>query len=412
MRLDVDFVRRQYAVYQQPELAEWAFFENAGGSYVPEQVVTRLEAFFRRCKVQPYGPFESSQVAGQAMDEGLRCVAELLNADEDDITVGPSTTLNCYVLAQALRPSLRPGDEVVVTNQDHEANIGCWERLSEFGAVIKWWEIDPLTGELPLERLHALVTDRTRIICFPMCSNIIGSMQDVRAITALAREVGAVTVADGVSYAPHQMVDVQSFEPDVYLFSTYKTFGTHLGIMWLRRSLADRIAPQGHFFNRDKPRYRMNPTGPLHAEIAALAGIGQYFDALHDHHFGQQGGSRSERARRLFTLFAEHETALANHLLDTLRELPSVRIVGRSHAIAGERAATVSFVPHKLLPSELARAMAGHRIAVRSGHFYALRCLRALGIADPEEGVVRVSMVHYNTHDEVDRLCAALRSAC
>ena len=148
MTLDVDFVRSHYAVFQRPATAAWAFFENAGGSYVPETVLERLDAFFRWYKVQPYGPFESSAIAGEAMDAGYRCIAELLNAADDEITIGPSTSLNCYVLAQAFRPQLKPGDEVVVTNQDHEANIGCWERLSDAGAVIRRWQIDPESGEL------------------------------------------------------------------------------------------------------------------------------------------------------------------------------------------------------------------------------------------------------------------------
>ena len=159
--LDVDFVRSQYPVFQRPESAAWAFFENAGGSYVPESVVDRLDAFFRWYKVQPYGPFESSIVAGEAMDAGYQCITELLNADDDEVTIGPSTSLNCYVLAQAFRPHLQPGDEVVVTNQDHEANIGCWERLSDTGAVIRRWQIDPVTGELSVDELSRLVNHRT-----------------------------------------------------------------------------------------------------------------------------------------------------------------------------------------------------------------------------------------------------------
>ncbi len=128
-QLDVGFVRSLYPAFQQREIAEWAFFENAGGSYVPEPVIERLDRFFRCYKVQPYGPFESSVIAGEAMDEGYRCIARLLNANDDALTLGPSTTLNCYVLAHAIRPTLAEGDEVIVTNQDHEANIGCWERL-------------------------------------------------------------------------------------------------------------------------------------------------------------------------------------------------------------------------------------------------------------------------------------------
>ena len=152
----------------------------------------------------------------------------------------------------------------------------------------------------------------------------------------------------------------------------------------------------------------MNPTGPQHAEIAALAGIGEYFDTLYEHHFDAVGLSRIERAERVFDLVAEHETELANQLLDALRELPGVRIIGQSRAAAALRAPTISFVAQKMTSGELARKLAQKKIAVRNGSFYARRCVQALGIEDPQEGVLRVSLVHYNTRDEVRRLTDGL----
>jgi selenocysteine lyase/cysteine desulfurase len=303
---------------------------------------------------------------------------------------------------------LRSGDEIIVTNQDHEANIGCWERLGECGAVVKQWSIDAASGELSVGALRQLVTDRTRLVCYTLCSNIVGSFQEVQAITDIARQVGAITIADGVSYAPHRIVDVTRLGPDVYLFSTYKTYGTHVGVMWIREELFDVLTCQGHYFNSQNPRCRMNPTGPQHAEIAALAGIGQYYDALYQHHFGTAGLSRIQRAQRVFELIAEHETELANLLLSALRELPGVRIIGQSHATPTLRAPTISFVADKMASSQLARELAARKIAVRNGSFYARRCVEALGIEDPQEGVVRVSMAHYNTPDEVRRLTHSL----
>lgn len=408
MALDVDFVRSQYPVFEDPETGKWAFFENAGGSYVPRQVIDRLTRFFRYTKVQPYGLFPSSIAAGEAMDQAYRCVAELLNADEDELTLGPSTTMNCYVLAQAVRPTLRPGDEIIVTNQDHEANIGCWERLSEFGTVIKTWGIDPESGELDPEDLKNLVTDRTRLVCFTLCSNIVGTMNEVDEIVKTARDTGALTVGDGVSFAPHRLPDVARLGVDIYLFSTYKTFGTHLGVMWGKKEILERLKAQGHYFNAEEPHYRLNPAGPLHAEIAALAGLGEYYDTLYRHHFTEGPLSRHERAARVFDLFADHEARLANRLLEALGGLPGVRVIGQKKAQPGRRASTVSFVPEKQAPSEIVKHLAERRVALRNGHFYALRCIEALGIEDPEEGVIRASLVHYNTLDEVDRLIEGL----
>ena len=409
MPLAIDFVRRQYPVFQAPQTARWAFFENAGGSYVPRQVIDRLTHFFEYTKVQPYGPFPASRAAGEAMEAGYQAVADLLNAEVDELTLGPSTTLNTYVLAQALRPGFKPGDEIIVTNQDHEANIGCWRRLGEFGMVVREWRVDPSSGELVLADLEALISRRTRLVCFTLCSNIVGTMNNVAAVCDLAHRVGALTVGDGVSFAPHRLLDVRRTPLDVYLFSTYKTFGTHVGVMWIRPEVAARLHPQGHYFNDDKPRYRLNPAGPLHAEIAALAGITEYLETLYDHHFGDAAADTHGKACQVFDLFALHETRLANRLLDALRSMPDVRIIGRPVAETGQRAATVSFVKAGMASETVTRRLAENRIAARHGHFYALRCLEALGIEDPEtSGVVRVSLVHYNTDSEVSRLVDCL----
>jgi cysteine desulfurase family protein (TIGR01976 family) len=411
MPLDLEFVRRQYPVFNQPPSDEWAFFENAGGSYVPSQVIDRLMHFFRFTKVQPYGPFDASVAAGEAMDAGYRCIAELLRARVDELTLGPSTTLNLYVLAQAMRPLLKPGDEIVLTNQDHEANIGCWRRLEEFGIVVKQWRVDPASGELAIGDLRQLVSERTRLVCFTLCSNIVGSMNDAAAIADIAHAAGALAIGDGVSYAPHRLVDVNRLGVDFYLFSTYKTFGTHIGVMWAKRDVADALPCQGHDFNADKPHYRLNPAGPLHAEIAALAGIGEYYDALYRHHYNEPADDRHSRARRVFDLFADHETRLANRVLQALEDLPGTRIIGQHRAEPGRRAATIAFVPPGGRSGEVARRLAERKLAARSGHFYARRCIEALGL-DPSEGVVRISLVHYNTLDEVERLVTALGEIC
>jgi cysteine desulfurase family protein (TIGR01976 family) len=335
-------------------------------------------------------------------------MAGLLNADPDEITLGPSTSMNFYVLAQAVKPLLQPGDEVIVTNQDHEANVGCWRRLAASGAVIKEWRIDPHTGELAIEELISLISDRTRLVCFTLCSNIVGTINDVSAICDIAHAKGALAIGDGVSFAPHQVLDAPASGLDIYLFSTYKTFGTHVGVMWGRSSVMDALEPQGHYFNRDLPHYRFNPAGPLHAEIAALAGIEDYIETVDKHHFNDQTTDFHTKAARVFSLFAEHETTQANRVLATIKAIPGARIIGQKHATVGLRAATIAFTLDQKAPSAVVRALIDKEIAIRNGHFYALRCLEGLGIEDSAEGIVRISLVHYNSVEEVDRLVAAL----
>ncbi len=410
MNLDIDFIRSQYPVFANPDTARWAMFENAGGSYVPRQVIDRLHEFFQFTKVQPYGPFEASIKAGEAMEAGYRAMAGLLNCDPDELTLGPSTTMNFYVLAQAIRPLLEPGDEIIVTNQDHEANIGCWRRLAEFGAVVKEWQIDPQTGELAIEDLKSLVGKRTRLVCFTLCSNIVGTMHDFKAICDIAHDAGALAIGDGVSFAPHRVLDVNKSGLDLYLFSTYKTFGTHLGVMWGKPSVLDTLEPQGHYFNRDLPHYKFNPAGPLHAQIGALAGIEEYIDAIYDHHFDDAAPGFHARAARVFDLFSEHETVQANRVLAAIRAIPGARIIGQDRAVEGLRAATIAFTLDGMPCSEAVKRLVEKDIAVRNGHFYALRCIEALGIQDTDEGIIRISLVHYNTEEEVSRLVKGLES--
>ena len=411
MSLDIEFVRQQYPVFENPETARWAFFENAGGSYAPRQVTDRLTYLFHYARVQPYGLFESSVEAGEATDAGYTCAAGLLNADPDDVTIGPSTTLNFYVMAQALRSKLKPGDEIVVTNQDHEANIGCWERLGEIGAVIKRWTIDPVSGELNPEDLQALLSDRTRAVCFSLCSNIVGSMNDVSAITEMAHAAGALAIGDGVSFAPHCVFDVTRSGLDLYCFSTYKTFGPHLGVMWGKKEVLDQLQPQGHYFNTSQPHYHYNPTGPQYAQVGALAGLAEYIDTLYTHHFDTPEPDFHTRAKRLFDLFGAHETRLANQVLDCLRELPGARIIGQDRATGGCRAATIAVVPESGTSAGVVQKLVSRDLALRNGNFYARRCVEALGMNDADDGVVRISLVHYNSQEDVDRLVEGLREA-
>ena len=191
MALDLDFVRAQFPAFAQPSLQGQAFFENAGGSYPCGQVIDRLTRFYIERKVQPYASFTASQLAGQEMDEARRRLAAMLNVETEELSFGPSTTQNTYVLAQAFAQMLRPGDAIVVTNQDHEANSGPWRRLADRGVEIREWKLDPETGHLDVAKLKALLDDKVKLVCFPHCSNIVAEINPVAEIAALAHDAGA-----------------------------------------------------------------------------------------------------------------------------------------------------------------------------------------------------------------------------
>ncbi|HVC30292.1 MAG TPA: aminotransferase class V-fold PLP-dependent enzyme, partial [Steroidobacteraceae bacterium] len=313
---------------------------------------------------------------------------------------------NTYVLAQAVRTLLTPGDEIIVTNQDHEANSGAWRRLAAAGMVIKEWRVDPRSGTLDPRDLEPLLGGRARLLAFPHASNIVAHENAVAAICERARAAGVITVVDGVSWAPHGLPDVPALDADVYLFSLYKTYGPHQGLMVVRRGLIDRLANEGHYFNAHELLKRLVPAGPDHAQIAAARGIAEYFDALDAHH--HPGAPAAGRAARVRTLLRSAEEPLLAPLLEFLQGRPDVRLLGPADAQV--RAATVAFVPQKVAPSEVGRRLAERGFMAGYGNFYAVRLLEALGV-DPMQGAVRASFVHYTTPGEVSGLMDALSAA-
>jgi cysteine desulfurase family protein (TIGR01976 family) len=403
--IDLGYVRARFPAFAEASLRGQAFFENAGGSYACAPVIDRLTDYYRRLKVQPYYAYPASSEAGAWMDASHERLAEYLGVGADEIHFGPSTTQNTYVLGQALRPLLRSGDEIVVTNQEHEANAGVWRKLAAHGVTVKEWTVDRATGALDPAQLDRLLTDRTRVLAVTHCSNIVAHINPVAELAAKARAAGAITIVDGVAWAPHGLPDVGALGADVYLFSLYKTYGPHQGLMVVRKPLLERLANEGHYFNAAYPRKRLVPAGPDHAQVAAAQGVAEYFDALDAHH---GGGAAAQRPRRVRELLRSAELALLPRLLDYLAQRKDVRLLGS--ADADRRAATVSFVPKNVEPAQLVPRLAAHGIMAAAGSFYAVRLLEALGV-DPARGAVRLSFVHYNSPAEIDQLLAALDRA-
>jgi selenocysteine lyase/cysteine desulfurase len=409
MKLDLDFVRRQFPAFAEPSLEGQAFFENAGGSYACGPVVSRLNEYYRRLKVQPYYAFAASTEAGEWMDASRVRLAEYLGVTPQEVHFGPSTSQNTYVLAHAFRTLLRAGDEIIVTNQDHEANSGCWRRLAAQGIVVREWRVDPHTGTLDESKLESLLTERTRLLTFPHASNVVAHINPVARITARARQAGVLTVVDGVAWAPHGLPDVARLGADVYLFSLYKTYGPHQGLMVVRADLLGRLANEGHYFNEGEPLKRLVPAGPDHAQVAAARGIAEYFDALDAHHGAAApssgAGGPAGRAERVRQLLRGAEVPHLASLLEYLAARRDLRLLGP--AGAAERAATVSFVTFAVEPGEVVKALAARGFMAGNGNFYAVRLLEGMNV-NPERGAVRLSLVHYNSPGEVAGVIEAL----
>ncbi len=403
MDFDLNFVRNQFPALQSPDLKDVAFFENAGGSYACRQVIDRLNRFYTERKMQPYWPTPASKLGGEEMDEARVRLSAMMGVAQDELSFGSSTTQNTYVLSQAFRQLLQPGDAIIVTNQDHEANSGPWRRLAEDGIEVREWRLTAETGHLDVNELQRLLDDNVSLVCFPHCSNVIGEINPVNEIVELVHNAGAYACVDGVSYAPHGLPNMTEIKADIYLFSTYKTYGPHQGLMIVRRALGEKLPNQGHHFNADTLYKRFTPAGPDHAQIAACAGIADYFDALYEHHFPDVADP-VKRNDIVHNLMRSWETKLLQPLLNYVQNKNSLSLLGPADAIT--RAPTVA-VKTQRSPSEITQELASLGLAVGGDDFYAVRPLAAMGL-DPKVGVLRMSFVHYTSEAEVQRLMSAL----
>jgi cysteine desulfurase family protein (TIGR01976 family) len=410
--LDLDYIRAQFPAFAHPDTGQWVMAENAGGAYAPRHVVDKLHHFMTATKVQPYWPFEMSAAVGAAMDRSHELFAAALNVEREEVMFGPSTSMNTYVLAHALRQQLAVGDEVIVTNQDHEANVGAWRRLADgnAGIVVREWPVDPDTGRLDPKGLAGLLNARTKLVCVTHCSNIAGEINDVAAFARLAHAAGARIAVDAVSYAPHMLADLRALDVDFYYFSLYKVFGPHQGLLYAKREHLETIPNQGHVFNARLLGKRLTPAGPQHGEIACASGVVDYLDEAHAHHAANGDAtevSTHARVAAVMGAFHVHECALANRVLAHLRA-KGARIIGPETAEPHKRAATIAFVPARGTPEGVMVHLAKRKIAIGGGaDFYARRLIEAVGI-DPDVGVARISLVHYNTQADVDRILTAL----
>jgi len=414
--LDVDFVRAQFPVFTNPDSdgpwpGGWVHLENAGGSYLPSQVVDLYSRHLAQWRVQPYAPAGPARAAGDAMDRARHLIPATFNADPDDpstgdVHIGPSTSQNTYVLAQAIGAGLTPGDEVIVTNQDHEANIGAWRRLGDRGITIREWSVDPDTGLLDLASLDAIIGERTRLVCVTHASNLAATVNPIRDVAERAHRVGALLVVDGVSWAPHAAIDVAELDCDIYLYSTYKTYGPHQGLVWTRAGLAEQLANQGHWFNGEMASARLSPAGPDHAAVAALGGMVDYYEELYRHHWGagDAGSTLAGRIAKVYDLVAVQEERLMAPLLSFLDDR-GLRVVGSTSTSREHRAPTIAFDPGPVSGETVVDAMADAGIGIGFSDFYARRLVDAMGLGD---GVVRISAVHYNTMAEIERTGDAL----
>ena len=398
--LDLDYVRSQFPGLQ----ADWAFFDNAGGTQILSGAVERMNDFLFNMNVQTGGSYDVSLKAAAAMHAGREAMMQLVNARRpEEIAFAPSTTVALQNLARSMSSQFKPGDEVIVTISDHESNIGPWVRLEELGVKVKFWPLNKETLLLNLDDLRPLFSERTRLVAVTHVSNILGTINPIREIAEVVHDHGALICVDSVAYAPHRAIDVQAMDVDFMALSIYKVFGPHAAILYGKYDLFRELDNLYHYFyDKDKVPAKLEPGNASYELSYSTTGIVDYLALL-----GEQAGSDRQRIESAFHKITEHENVIAERLLEYLRSRDDCRVIGIDRGDDPRRVPTISFVVDGQDAGEIAKKMDAYGIAIRFGDFHARRLMEYLELTE-NSGCVRVSMTHYNTVEEVDALVKAL----
>lgn len=398
--LDLDFVRSYFPALQ----SGFTFMDNAGGSQTLKPVVDKISEYLLHYDVQHGASYEVSVKAGEKVNDAIRELATLINAqDEKEVVMGPSSTMMFRILSLTLSQNWQAGDEVITTNSEHEANCSPWMDLKERGIVVKIWETDPETLEFNLEDLEKLITEKTRLVTMVHASNILGTINPVADVATVVHKAGALFCVDGVALAPHRLIDVQAMDVDFYVFSCYKVYGPHSALMYGKLHLLEALPGINHYFIDEVP-YKIQPGNKNFELTYGMSGLTDYLREVHDHHYPADISSPDqEKFQKSFDLFATHEEQLANRLIGYLNSRPDVVVLGEASGDKNKRVATISFYHNTLSSSDFVVQVDPYRIGIRFGDFYAKKMVESLNLIE-KDGVIRVSLVHYNTLEEVDAL--------
>jgi cysteine desulfurase family protein (TIGR01976 family) len=399
VKLDVAAVRACY-----PALTDgYAYLDGAAGTQVPATVIEAMSEAQARGLGNSGGAFPASKRADAITADSRAAVAALTGGDPDGVIFGPSMTALTYRFAATLAKDWAPGDEVVVSRLDHDANVRPWVQAAErAGATLRWAEVDPETGELPAGQYGELITDRTRLVAVTAASNIIGTRPDVPAITAIARAAGALSYVDGVHATPHVPVDIRALGADFYATSAYKWSGPHIGIVVADPALLEGLRPDKLVPSPDEVPERFELGTLPFASLAGVTAAVQHLAALAGPSDGGAGSLR-DRVLESMTAVQQHEQELFEVLLAGLDSMPQVRTYGR----AASRTATAYFTVDGYSPQQVAEHLASRKINVWHGDNYAWELTGVLGIR-ASGSAVRAGLVHYNDSTDVDRLLTAV----
>jgi cysteine desulfurase family protein (TIGR01976 family) len=390
---DVARIRAAYPALQDGH----AYLDGAAGTQVPTSVIEAISGAYTSGIGNLGGGFAASRRSGKIVDDCRRAVAELVGGLADGVILGPNMTTLTYRMAATLAQDWRPGDEVVVSRLDHDANVRPWmQAAAASGATVRWAEVEPETGSLPAEQYDELLSERTKLVAVTAASNAIGTRPDVTVITNKAHGVGALTYVDGVHWTPHGVVDVTELGADFYVTSAYKWSGPHIGAVVADPALLERLTPLKLKPSADRVPSRFEWGTPSFADLAGVVAAVEHLADLND---AATTGTRRERLVSSMTCVEEYEAELFGAMLARLDEMPRVTTYGR----ASRRAPTAYFNVDGLDPADVAARLGGRRVNVWSGDNYAWELIGALGLRE-RGGAVRAGIVHYNDEHDVKRL--------
>lgn len=413
MTLDLAAIRSHFPALQQPAI----FLDNPGGTQIARQSLERIQTYLTRTNANHGGEFATSRASDATIDAARAAMADFLNASRpEEIVFGPNMTSLTFNLSRALARTFQPGDLLVVTHLDHDANISPWLHVAEDrGCRVRWVDFNPHTGMLDLDDFRSALEERPKLVAFGYASNALGTINPVYEMTSLAKRAGALVYIDAVQYAAHGPIDVQKIGCDFLVCSAYKFFGPHVGVLYGRYDLLDRL-----------PAYRVRPapadppgkfeTGTGNFEgYAGVLGALEYFEWLgknfgHDFlelYSGEYTGRRLVFKQAMAAVRA-YEAELSRAILEGLHSIPGVHIYGPATPdLIDHRVPTISFTMEGHSPQEIARRLDQEGIYVWNGNFYALAVTTRLGLED-KGGLLRVGATHYNSLDEIARLITAL----
>ncbi|MFO0865979.1 MAG: cysteine desulfurase-like protein [Gemmataceae bacterium] len=391
------------------------YLDGPAGTQVPQRVIDAMTNYLVHCNANHGGAFRTSIDSDAILDDAHQAVADFLNAPSaDEIIFGANMTTLTFQLSRSIAKRLQPGDEVIVTRLDHDANIMPWMLAArDAGASVRWIELNPHHATHDLESFRKHLSAKTRLVAVGLASNVLGTVNDVATIVREAKAAGALTFVDAVHFAPHGPIDVKAIGCDFLACSAYKFFGPHVGILWGHRALLE-----------DLPAYKVRPapnvlpgrwmTGTQNHEgiagtaaaVEYLASIGEHSPEFHTQFPTMQGRRRDAHAG--MAAIQQYERFLGARLLQGLADRPRFRVWGiRDPHRGGERVPTISITDQSISPQQLAKRLAAREIYVWNGNNYALEISECLGV-EPHGGFVRIGLVHTNTAEEVDRLLRTL----